>query len=129
LDANVLIRFLRRDHEEHSLRAAKLIASANQGQVALEVSAVAVAEVFYTLKSVYAVARGRAAELLLLTFDSPAFVLPERRQVLGALSRVASRNVDFTDAYLAQGAAERNVAVASFDRDLDKFADMKRYEP
>jgi len=37
------------------------------------------------------------------------------------LERLRGTNVGFADAFLAAGGAEENVAVASFDRDLDKF--------
>jgi len=45
------------------------------------------------------------------------------------LERLRGTNVGFADAFLAAGGAEENVAVASFDRDLDKFPDVKRFEP
>lgn len=37
--------------------------------------------------------------------------------------------VGFADAYLAASAADENVSVVSFDRDFDKFKDVKRFEP
>ncbi len=42
--------------------------------------------------------------------------------------RLQNANVGFADAFLAAGAAEERVAVASFDRDFDKLK-MPRYEP
>jgi predicted nucleic acid-binding protein len=45
------------------------------------------------------------------------------------LERLRATHAGFTDAFLAAGGAAENVAVASFDRDLDKFRDVKRFEP
>ena len=64
MDANVLLRFLRDDHKEYSRKARSLIARANAGELVLEVSAVTVAEIFYTLKSVYHIDRRSAANTL-----------------------------------------------------------------
>jgi predicted nucleic acid-binding protein len=129
LDANVLLRFLRNDHKDHSPRAGRFIQSANSGKIILEVAAVTVAEIFYALKAAYKVDRRSAAKTLAAVLNTPAFHLPERRRVLDALVRVERANVDFGDAYLAAIAAETGNAVASFDRDLDRIADVRRHQP
>lgn len=129
MDANVLLRFLRNDHKEFSPRARKLIEQANAGKVALEVSAVTVGEIFYALKAAYQVDRRTAAQTLAAVLNTPAFRLSESRRVLDALARVQSANVDFGDAYLASAASESGTQIASFDRDFDKFSDVKRHEP
>jgi predicted nucleic acid-binding protein len=49
--------------------------------------------------------------------------------VLDALARYKARNVGFPDALAAATAADESIPVASFDRDLDKFTDIQRYEP
>jgi predicted nucleic acid-binding protein len=129
LDANVLLRFLRNDHKDFSPRAAKFIQQANDGKFTLHVSAITVAEVFYTLKVSYKVQRRVAAQTLASVLNTPAFTLSEPQRILDALGRVQSANVDFGDAYVASAAAEAGIDVASFDTDLDKFSDVKRHEP
>jgi predicted nucleic acid-binding protein len=129
LDANVLLRFLRNDHREFSPRAQALVQGANDGRAILEVSAVTVAEVFYALRASYGVGRRLAARTLAEMLTAPAFRVAERDRVLDALQRVQAANVDFGDAYLAATAAENGGKIMSFDRDLDKFADVKRVEP
>lgn len=129
LDANVLVRFLRNDHPHFSPRAQELIQQANDGKAVLHVSAVIVAETFYALRASYGVPKRQAAQTLAGVLNTPAFRLAERNRVMDALARVQSANVDFGDAYLAASAAETATPVASFDRDLDKFADVARHEP
>jgi predicted nucleic acid-binding protein len=129
MDANVLIRFLRNDHKEHSPRAADWIGRANEGHLILEVSAVTVAEMFYALRASYKIDRRRAAGTLASVLNTPAFRLPESKRILDALARVQAANVDFGDAYLAAVASDTGAMVLSFDHDLDKFADVKRHEP
>ena len=50
-------------------------------------------------------------------------------QVFGALESLQKTNIGFADAFLAAGGADEVVLVASFDRDLDKFKDVTRFEP
>jgi predicted nucleic acid-binding protein len=45
------------------------------------------------------------------------------------LERCRYRNAHFADAYLAASAVELGNPVASFDRDFDKFRDVRRVEP
>ena len=129
LDANVLLRFLRNDHKDHSPRASRFIQDANSGKITLEVAAVTVAEIFYALKAAYKVDRRSVARTLAAVFNTPAFRLAERVRVLDALARVEHANVDFGDGYIAATAAETSRPVASFDRDLDRFVDIQRHEP
>jgi predicted nucleic acid-binding protein len=129
IDADILLRFLRNDHPDLSPRAAKLIAQANAGKVVLRISAVTIAEVFYALKTSYKVPRRKAAEALINVLRTPAFRLSQPKRILDSLARVMAANVDFGDAYIAAAAVEAGIPVASFDRDLDKFADLKRFEP
>jgi predicted nucleic acid-binding protein len=129
MDANILLRFLHHDHKDHSARATKLIERANNGEIVLHVSAVTVAEIFYAMKSSYNIDRRRTALILAGVLNTPAFSLAEHDRILDALARVASTNVDFGDAYIAATGADTQTAIASFDRDLDKFADVKRHEP
>jgi predicted nucleic acid-binding protein len=49
--------------------------------------------------------------------------------LLSALRNFAQTDVNFVDAYHAAIAAAERIAIASFDRDFDQFAGVKRVEP
>jgi len=53
----------------------------------------------------------------------------EEPRLVDALRRFQHTPVDFVDAWLAASAAESGREVASFDRDLDRFGDVKRLAP
>lgn len=55
--------------------------------------------------------------------------LVEKDRLLNALERVQKTGIHLVDAYLAASAASTKLPVASFDRDLDKFQDLQRFEP
>lgn len=128
VDTNVLLRFLSGEPAAQAAAARKLFAEAAGGEIVLDVSPVIVAEAFYTLTSFYGVERKVAAEKLSLLLQQHGVKLRDESQVLHALDRLQSANVGFADAFLAAGATEEKVAVASFDRDFDKLH-VARHEP
>jgi len=129
VDTNVLLRFLTGEPAAQAVAARKLFSRAHSGEVVLEISPVIVAEAFYTLVSFYGTERKAAAEKLSLLLQQRGVKLRDENQTIAALERLQSAKVGFADAYLAAGAEEEKVAVASFDRDFDKFKSVRRYEP
>lgn len=129
LDANVVLRFLRNDDRRQSPAAAKLFAAAKSGRVHLLISAVTVAEVFYVLARVYQHTRAETSAQLIPLLHADAIEVENRRRVLDALHRAGKANVDFGDGYLAATAAEHGDKIASFDHDLQSFADIVTIVP
>jgi predicted nucleic acid-binding protein len=129
VDTNVLLRFLAGEPPLHAAAARKLFERAHAGEVVLDILPFIVAEAFYTLTSFYGMERKRAAERLSLVLQQRGLSVREARTVQAALARVQTSNVAFADAYLVANALEESLPVASFDRDFDKFKDVRRYEP
>ena len=129
LDSNVVLRFLVQDHSAHAKAATRLFQRAENGEVELILTAWIVAEVVYGLTRIYNVARGEAGRLLKAIVTSVGVTAVDRDVLLDAFRRYAAKNVDFADALLAATAASMKLSPASFDRDLDKFDDVTRYEP
>lgn len=129
LDTDILLRFLANESSPHGQAARKLFEEAASGAVLLDISPVIVAEAFYTLLSFYGVERKEAAEKLSALLQQRGVKLRDAAQLLSALERLQTVKVGFADAFLAAGGALERVAVASFDRDFDKFADVSRHEP
>ncbi len=128
VDTNILLRFLSGEPASQAAAVRKLFAQAAAGEITLDVSPVIVAETFYTLVSFYGVDRKAAAEKLSLLLQQHGVRLRDETQVLTALERLQTANVGFADAFIAAGAVEEKVPVASFDRDFDKLK-VARFEP
>ncbi len=90
---------------------------------------VILAELIYTLESFYDMERKEVATKLLSFLQSPGIAAVESARLVDALSRCRDHHAHFADAYLAASAVELEYAVASFDRDFDKFKDVQRIEP
>ena len=129
VDTNILLRFLSGEPAAQAGAARNLFARAGEGKIVLDISPVIVAETLYTLVSFYSVERKTAAENLSALLQQRGVKLRDANQVLSALERLQTASVGFADAFLAAGAAEEAVPIASFDRDFDKFKDVTRYEP
>ena len=129
LDANVGLRFLTQDHPARSKAATALFEKAKRIQVTLGLDPAILAEVIYNLEGYYEKPRQEIANTLLQLVTSLGIEIEPHATVINALLRYKNQPVDFADAWLASLAAERKVQAASFDKDLDRFSDVTRYEP
>jgi predicted nucleic acid-binding protein len=129
LDANVLVRFLVQDVPPQAKAARKLVEQAESGALLLVVDPMIIAETVYVLTSFYKKPREAVADALMAFVQSDGVSVAEESRLVDALRRFQRSSVDFADAWLAATAAETHREVASFDRDLDRFADVKRFEP
>lgn len=118
VDANVLLRLITGDPSELAQRALKLVERAELGEVTLRLSPLVVVEIVWVLGSFYRYSRTQIAEVLLPLVTAKGVGLEDTEQVVAALDRMATANVDFIDAFLAETARRQGGAVASFDRDF-----------
>lgn len=67
--------------------------------------------------------------MLIEFLNTPAIRRAETGRVHDALDRVQATGIHFVDAHLAAVASESSIPIASFDRDLDLFRDVERFDP
>ena len=121
LDANVVIRFITKDSTELSRRARILMRRAQEGELRLRVSSVALAEIVWVLGSVHKYERGRIAEAMRDLAMADGVALDEPDVVLEALRLMSDSNVAYVDAYVAAVARAHGEAVATFDTDFKRL--------
>ncbi|MGD0412475.1 MAG: PIN domain-containing protein [Verrucomicrobiota bacterium] len=129
LDANVLVRFLVQDDPRQSAAATALFEKSERREVVLVLDALVVAEVVYVLMGPYGRTRTEVVNVLLAIIQNAGVETMDKDAVTDALRRFAAMNLDFSDAWMTARAAQLGRAVASFDRDFDKFKDIRRFEP
>jgi predicted nucleic-acid-binding protein len=89
-----------------------------------------VAECVYVLESFYEVPRARVAELMRAAIALPSIRVTDEPSLLRALEVYELERLDFAEAYLvAQAEATGAGAIASFDRSIDRVANIWRREP
>jgi len=129
LDANVLVRFLVQDDAKQSAAATALFEKAERHEAVLHLDGLTVAETAYVLIGRYGQRRRDVVNVLLAIIQNAGVETAQREIVTDALQRYGAMNVDFPDAWLAARAAQLGHPVASFDRDFDKFKDIRRFDP
>jgi len=107
-------------------RATALLAAGEE----LPLADLIVAECVYVLDSFYEVPRTRVAELMRAAVALPSIRVTEELSLLRALEVYELERLDFAEAYLvAQAEATGVGAIASFDRSIDRVANISRREP
>ncbi len=129
VDANVLLRFVLRDHLDHSPRAAALLERVEAGEERVYLPDVVVSDTVWTLVSFYGWPRERTRDFLTALLQQPGVHMRQKGQVMRALSLFAELNVDYSDALIASELADGEMAIYSFDRDFDRLPDVERIEP
>jgi len=126
-DTNTFIALLAGESHPLHQRALGLFRRVD-GELALVVTAIVVAELVYVTTATMGSSRQVVGERLSALLQADGLVLPERPTVLRALELYATgTRLDFADAYLAAAALEvgPNV-VASFDSDFDAIEGIRR---
>lgn len=121
VDANVLLRLITNDPLDLAERSTQLVQRAEQGDITLKVSPLVVAEIVWVLNSFYKYSRTQIAEVLIPLLTSEGLLLENSELVIAALEQIATVNVDFADAYLAETARQQGESVVSFDRDFRRL--------
>lgn len=129
LDANVILRFILRDHEELSPKAREIMEAASDGRIAVHCDPVIVAEVVYVLGSHYGASRARIVEALERVLKPESTVMPCKERYLRALRIYAETSAHFGDACVCAAALEEcDGRLLSFDRELSKIEGITRSE-
>jgi predicted nucleic acid-binding protein len=115
LDANVVLRFLTGDPPDLAERAARLMARADRGEVALYLSDLVLAEVVWVLGSFYRRTMAETAEVLVDLVSADGIKVDDRQATIRALELARDLNVDYIDAVLALDAAQADATVCTFD--------------
>ncbi len=102
---------------------------AERREIILHLEPLILLEAIFVLTGYYNRSRTEVANNLLALVQHSQIVTRDVDIVVDALQRFAALNVDYADAWLAARSSRLGHAVASFDRDFDKFRDIKRVEP
>jgi predicted nucleic acid-binding protein len=133
LDTNVIVRFLTDDDQSLAARARVILERAERGGLTLYLTEAVLVDVAYLLtsKRLYDLPRPAVVASLRRFLTLKGLRVPQRRAYLRALDLWLDSvaGVDFTDALLVAQMERMNVtAIASFDRDFDRFPQVSRLD-
>ena len=114
-DANVILRFMLRDNEEHFKKASALFRSGGKCLV----TDVTIMEVAYVLGGRYGKSRNQIAEALQI-FLVQDFVNYQGSLAFKYLTLYAAKKLDLADCYLIYLAIEEDVPLRTFDKRMSE---------
>lgn len=101
LDANLILRFLLKDHPDFFKAALNLFTEAENGMITLCVHPLIIAEVVWTLQGYYGYSREEIAKTISKMIESDGLFIEEKEVARKAFRDYVEKNVDYIDAYLA----------------------------
>jgi predicted nucleic-acid-binding protein len=117
VDTNVFLRFLTNDVPAQAEAVARLLEGAAKGRVALETSAMVLAEIVWTLESYYELSREEIKDHVLAILNTPGLQVENAELIGQAIVLYAHKNLDFIDAYNAYWMKEHGLSqVYTFDK-------------
>jgi len=120
LDANIIIRLLMRDNEEHYKIAETFFVALEASQKHAILLDIIIAEIVYVLKSYYKQDKKYIVDRLKVLLQYENLEVSNRAVIIGALEVYAKKNIDFTDAILCAKKNLEGYEVMSFDKDVKK---------
>jgi predicted nucleic-acid-binding protein len=120
VDANVLLQFLIRDDEGQFQKVSKEIAKAKAGSQKLVLVSEVIAEVVYVMMGVYQVSRLELASVLQDVVRSDYLEVPDRVELMQALTLFGSSSLDFVDVLLMARAKKAKADLLTYDKKVQK---------
>lgn len=117
VDANIVLPCITKEPEEMAARAARLMAQAKAGAVALYIAPLVLAEMVWVLRSFYQYTMAEIAAVLIPLVTATGIEVEDREVAVAirALESSRDQNVDYIDVYLADQAAAADERVCTFD--------------
>ena len=120
IDTNVILRYLLGDHPEFSPKAEAFMGNIAEGTKKAEIFDVVIVECIYVMEKYYQIPKSEISTKLSGIMNFSGIVNPDRSEILEALLKYNSTNIDIVDCILAAHSSPEKVVV-SFDKDMKKL--------
>jgi predicted nucleic-acid-binding protein len=116
VDSNVFLRFIVRDDTDQTAAAERLFLQAKAGEVELFCGPPVFFEVAWVLRVVYKLENVAILDILESMLSIPNLTVSDADAVARAIALARRQSLGFADSYIAAGALEKNIGVATFNR-------------
>jgi predicted nucleic-acid-binding protein len=120
IDTNVILRYLLGDHPEFSPKAEAFMGNISEGTKKAEIFDVVIVECIYVMEKYYQIPKSEISTKLSGILNFSGIVNPYRSEILEALLKYNSTNIDIVDCIFAAHSSPEKVVV-SFDKDMKKL--------
>lgn len=129
IDANMILRFLLRDHPTQSPKAKAIMDAVQDGRLSVVCDPIQLAEVAWVLRSTYKLDPQHIADSLAPVVNLESFILPDKARYLHALALSASSTRGYGDACACATALDEcDGKLFSFDKKLSRVEGISRVE-
>ncbi len=129
LDANIILRFILANDPELSPKAEIIIKKIEQGKVKIQITLLAFSEVVFTLERAYKMPKAEITQKLLYLLQVNNLKFEKQNMLPEIFKYYHEKNISFIDAYHIVLMNKKKIKnIYSFDRDFDKFPEVKRLE-
>jgi predicted nucleic-acid-binding protein len=123
-DTNLILRYLVRDHAQHTAAAIQVFDACDRGDLGLIVLAEVLAECIFVLESFYRQPREQIARILGEFVTHPGIEMEHASAYQDGLRRYANTKLHFVDCVIASRAREEGLPIATFDQGFASFNDI-----
>ncbi|MFA6760090.1 MAG: PIN domain-containing protein [Sulfuricurvum sp.] len=120
LDANIIIRFLVGDNEEHLKISTRYFEQIEQGSLEVEILSSVLMEVFFVLTKFYKISKVEVISDLKTILSLVGVVNRDKGILFETLNIIEHQNIDFVDALICAKCKLQDYDKLSFDADLKK---------
>ena len=120
IDTNVILRYLLGDHAELSHKAEAFMLDISEGTKRAEIFDVVIVECIYVMEKYYQIPKSKISTKLSGILNFSGIVNSDRSEILEALLKYSSTNIDIVDCILAAHSSTKKVVV-SFDKDIKRL--------
>ncbi|MDL2122708.1 MAG: PIN domain-containing protein [Deltaproteobacteria bacterium] len=120
IDTNIILRYLLDDHKVHSPKAGAFMAKVFEGTKKAEIFDVVIVECIYVMEKYYQIPKSEISTKLSGILNFSGIVNLDRSEILEALLKYKSTNIDIVDCLLAAHSSPEKVVI-SFDKDMKKL--------
>ena len=120
IDTNVILRYLLGDHLKFSPKAEAFMGDISEGTKKAEIFDVVIVECIYVMEKYYQIPKAEISTKLSGIMNFSGIINPDRSEILEALLKYNSTNIDIVDCILAAHSSPEKIVV-SFDKDMKKL--------
>lgn len=130
IDSNIFLRYFEREDEQTYRKSEKLFSKIVNGSITGISTSLVIAEVVWVLQKFYNWDKKEIYTNIELILKTPNIKFKERSVLSRAINLYKDENIDFIDAYNYSYMKKNEITeIYSFDKDFNRFSDIKRLEP
>ena len=120
IDANIIIRFLVGDHEEHLKKSRKIFVHIQDNTLQVEILSEVLMEVLFVVVKQYKVPKDITVEKLKSILLLEGVVNTDKIMLIETLNMFLDKNIDYVDTLICTKSKMQGYGKISFDKDVMK---------